>query len=169
MKAQYVKMATCQHCNKEFQIARSDQKFCSTSHRAANHSLKKRLAIKLAIKDIPIPKFQNSAIEKESLPSNQPSIIDQNALQTELVIEQEGYKPTFLKDLAAAAIPSIAIEAIKSLKGVNSSDVMEVLREYKTALMEINNQLMALKEQQKEKNSKSDLAEHTPISVPLLN
>ena len=169
MKAHYVKMATCHHCNREFQIARSDHKFCSTSHRAANHSLKKRLAIKLAIKDIPIPKFQNSPIEKEQLLTSQPSIIDHNVLQTGLVIDQQDYKPTFLKDLAAAALANTAIEGIKSLKGVNNSDIMEMLIANNAALMEINNQLLALKEEQNVKYSKSDSADYTPISVNLLN
>jgi hypothetical protein len=169
MKAQYFKISICQHCNKEFQIARSDQKFCSTSHRAANHSLKKRLAIKLAIKDTSVPKFQNSPIEKEQLPTSQPSIIDHNVLQTGLVIDQQDYKSTFLKDLAAAALANTAIEGIKSLKGVNNSDIMEMLRANNAALMEITNQLIALKEEQNVKNSKSDSADYTPISVNLLN
>ncbi len=169
MKAQYVKMAICHHCNMEFQIARSDHKFCSTSHRAANYSLKKRLANKLALLETSSAHNAKSAIEEEVKPAKPINGVNQVIVPEQILEGQDPYQPNFLKDLMAAAIPTLLNESIKSLKQINNSQIMELLSKNQDTLLEINDKVNALKEELHLKVSAPDSDTHTPISVNLLN
>lgn len=169
MKAQYIKTAQCHHCNKDFQIARSDQKFCSTSHRAANHSLKKRRVGELTKKNETTLRNLLAVLETTPLPANQVTVIENSLVPTNQVSGQDDYKSSFLKDTLSSALALAINEFIKTLKEVNNSNIMEGVKNNQAELIKLNEGLTALKEQIELMNSKKDSDNSSPPHLFLQN
>ena len=137
MKSKNIILKNCLHCKEEFVVARSDQKFCSTSHRSANFAMLKR---------------SNLIKPLAGIKTLMPEMV---------IIKDEPAKNQFLKDVGSSSIPVALNEAIKTMRGINDNDQMKLLVEIKNnqvrLLYEIslnNNLIIALNEQLKVSNNK---------------
>lgn len=152
MKAIYVKVVKCCYCTREFAISKSTHRFCSTSCRSASHSLSKRF------------------LKKDLSQPNKISLVE-NWQFPLLANEKEGYKPSFIKDAASSSIPYLLGEIVKSLKGVNNSDIMEAILKNQAGITELQKELKIVKNQLNVKNSIPDPPKSPPGGggVTLLN
>lgn len=118
-------------------VSRSDQKFCSTSHRSANFAMRKRSNLIKPMAGIKAPTPET------------------------IIIKEEPSKNHFLKDVASSSIPIAINELHKSYRGVNDGDQMKLLNEIKNNQIKLmneislnNNLIKALNDQFKAANSK---------------
>jgi len=94
------------------------------------------------------------ANKKEKIPVDSMKSIQDVLIPGNRKVSEGDYKPNFLKDTASSSIPVLLTEIIKSLKGVNNSDIMGAIIKNQAELVELNRELKELKEKLSAQKSK---------------